>query len=66
MNAALANSIVLLLNHFMWFSYFIQSGHNMFEVIAFYLFMVWAVPLAIVISYSSSEVLPGLCKIINA
>lgn len=62
LNAALANGLVLLLNHFMWFSYFINSGHNAFEVISFYLFMVWSVPVAIVISYSSSELLPGFCK----
>jgi hypothetical protein len=59
---SVVNGAVVILNHFMWFGYFFRNDHGLFAVISFYSFMVWAVPISIVISYSTSELLPGFCK----
>ena len=61
---AVINVIVNFVNHFMWLSYFIKNNnHPLWEVISFYFFIIWAVPISIAICYSTSELLPGFCKL---
>ena len=44
-----------LLNHFLWFAYFIQEDHWMLEIAAFYVLMIWVIPLAYLVSLVSPD-----------
>lgn len=57
----LVNGAVVCLNHLMWLAYFFRNDHPLWEVVSFYFFIVWAAPVSIAISYSTSELLPGFC-----
>ena len=59
---SLTNIAIVIFNHFMWLSYFFKNNHPLWEVVSFYFFIIWAAPISIAISYSTSEVLPGLCN----
>ena len=60
---AVTNLVAVLINHFVWLTYFFRNDHPLLEVFSFYFLIVWAAPLSIAISYSTSEVLPGFCNI---
>lgn len=59
---AVVTIALTFVNHFIWLSYFFKNHHPLWEVITFYFFIVWTVPISIAISYSTSELLPGFCK----
>lgn len=60
---SVVNLVAVLFNHFMWLSYFYRNYHPVWEIASFYFFIVWSVPLFIVINYSTTEVLPSFCKL---
>ena len=55
---AAANVVLVVINHILWHSFFTVSRYALIQVFMFFVFMVWAIPLAILVVFTSGEFLP--------